>query len=83
MDRLIAKIEAARTQLIERRGALISAAVTGKIDVRNLDELKAPMTEKHREKKFEEELVGSPGRPRLGEAIRPRTTAHSPSTPTT
>jgi type I restriction enzyme S subunit len=35
VDRLITKIEAVEAQLIERRAALISAAVTGKIDVRD------------------------------------------------
>jgi len=36
LDQLIVAAEAAVTLLQERRGALISAAVTGKIDVRGL-----------------------------------------------
>ena len=36
LDRLMAEVQSAITLLQERRAALISAAVTGKIDVRGL-----------------------------------------------
>lgn len=47
IDAAIADAQAAITLSVERRGALISAAVTGKVDVRNWDTSKERVLESH------------------------------------